>query len=95
MSLNIKCPRCGSNRAMLTHESKRHGCFRLILFGIWYAVRTVIRWIIGLLILVLFDWWIAILKAVMGKGYAWRSKRWFSPWRRLFYCPDCGYHFRA
>ena len=95
MALNVKCPKCGGTRAMLTGESKRHGCFWLVLFGIYYAVWSVIRWIIGLLILILFDWWIAILKAIAGKGYAWRSKRWFSPWRRTYYCPDCWYNFRA
>ena len=95
MALNVKCPKCGGTRAILTGEKKRHGCFWLVLFGIYYVIWTVIRWIIGLLVLILFDWWISIIKAIAHKGYVWRCKYWFSPWRRTYYCPDCGHNFRA
>ncbi len=95
MSLNPKCPRCGGTRAVLTTENKRHGCFWLLLFGIYYVIWSIIRWIIGLLIFILIDWWMFLLKHLMGKGYVMKCKRWFSPWRRYFYCPDCGTNFRG
>ena len=34
MSLNRKCPRCGSDFVQLTNERSRHGCFFTLLFGI-------------------------------------------------------------
>jgi hypothetical protein len=95
MSLNPKCPHCGGTRAVLTSEHKRHGCLWLILFRIYYVIWTILRWIAGLLVLILFDWWMAILKAIAGKGYVFKSKRFFSPWRRYYYCPDCGTNFRG
>ena len=54
-----------------------------------------IKWIIGLMIFVLYDWWMAIIKACMGKGHVWQSKKWFSGVKRIFYCHDCGYNFKA
>ena len=95
MPLNPKCPRCGGTRAMLTTERKRHGCFWLLLFGAWYMLWSFLRWIIGALLFLLLDWWLAILAAIRGKGYVFQCKRWFSPWRRNFYCPDCGFNFRG
>lgn len=35
MALNVKCPRCGGTCAMLTGESKRHGCL-----GVEFAYRS-------------------------------------------------------
>ena len=95
MALNRKCPKCGSHRVQLSNESSKHGCLFLILFGIYYFFWMLFRYMIGFLIFILYDWWMAIIHAIAGKGHVWQSKRWFSNRRRLYYCHDCGHNFRA
>ena len=93
--VNQRCPRCGSPYVQLVQESSKHGCLWLLFFGIYYAVWMLIRWMIGFLIFIYYDWWVAILKACMGKSHVWQSKRWFSNRRRVFYCHSCGYQYRS
>ena len=95
MAINHKCPRCGSPRVKMSGEKSKHGCFWMILFGIYYFFWIMIKWIIGLVIFILYDWWMAIIKAVSGKGHVWQCKKWFSGYKRVFYCHDCGYNFKA
>ena len=95
MAVNVKCPKCGSTKVQLSNESNKHGCLMVILFGIFYASWFFIRCIIGIMLLICYDWWMAIIKKASGKGHVWQSKRWFSNRRRVFYCHDCGYNFRA
>ncbi|MBQ3054995.1 MAG: hypothetical protein IJC88_02715 [Oscillospiraceae bacterium] len=95
MALNPKCPNCGSGRVQLSNETSKHGCFWMLVFGIYYFMWIIIKWTIGLMILVYYDWWMAIIKACLGKGYVWQSGRWFSARKRVFYCHDCGYNFRG
>ena len=95
MAINRKCPKCGSHRVQLSNESSKHGCLYLILFGIYYFFWLLFRYMIGFMIFILYDWWMAILHGITGKGHVWQSKRWFSNRRRLYYCHDCGYNFRA
>ena len=95
MSINKKCPKCGSSRVQLTDQTKRHGCLWLFLFGVYYVAWTFIKWIIGLLVLLLYDWWVAIIQACFGKQHIWRCRYWFTGVTRTFYCHDCGYNFRA
>lgn len=95
MAIRKKCPQCGGTRVQLTNESSKHGCLWTVLFGIYYICYVLIKWSVGLCILVLFDWWMAIIKAACGKGYVWKSRRFFSNRRQLYYCHDCGYNFRA
>lgn len=93
--VNKKCPKCGSEKVQLSNESSKHGCLYLILFTIPYVIWMFLKWMIGLILFVLYDWWMAILKTVTGKGHVWQSKRWFSNRRRIYYCHDCGHNFRA
>ena len=95
MALNPSCPKCGSGRVQLTVETRRHGCFWLVLFGVYYVLYIIFRWIIGLLVLLFYDWWAAIIHACMGRGHVWKCKYWFSGKRRTYYCHDCGYNFRG
>lgn len=95
MGVNTKCPKCGGQKVQLSSESSKHGCLFTVLFGIWYFFWLLIRWMIGLTILVAFDWWMAIIKAAQKKGYVWQSKRWFSNRRKVYFCHDCGHNFRA
>lgn len=95
MSINIKCPKCGSTHVQLSVEKDKHGCLWTVLFGIYYVVWLMMKWMIGALVFMFFDWWMAIIKKAQGKGYTWRSKGWFSAKKRVYYCHDCGYNFRA
>lgn len=95
MGLDIKCPKCGSTRVQLSEERGKHGCLYFILFGSLYIIYLISKWILAFCILILFDWWIAIIKAIMGKGYVWKSLSLFSSRRKLYYCHSCGHNFRA
>ena len=78
MSINMRCPKCGSYKVQLSGERSKHGCFWFLVFGIFYLIWIPIKWCIGLLILLLFDWWMALIKALCDKGYVWKSKGWFT-----------------
>lgn len=91
--MNRHCPRCGSYRVQLAAVESNHGCLWLFLFGWAYVFWVVIKWCIGFLLLVYLDWWMAIIKNAMGKGYVWKCKRWFTGRRRHYYCHDCFYNF--
>lgn len=95
MGLDIKCPKCGSTRVQLSEERGKHGCLYFILFGSLYIIYLIFKWTVAFCILILFDWWIAIIKAIMGKGYVWKSLSLFSSRRKLYYCHSCGHNFRA
>ena len=62
MGINRKCPRCGSTHVQLSDERSKHGCLWLILFGFFYLAWIIIKWIIGLMVFLLIDWWMAILR---------------------------------
>jgi len=93
--MNKKCPKCGGVKVQLSNERSKNGCLWFILFGWVYLMWVFIKWMIGLFILVLFDWWIAIIKMSMGKGYIWQSKKWFSGVKKIYFCHDCGNNFRG
>ena len=95
MSIHMRCPKCGSYKVQLSDERSKHGCFWFLVFGILYLIWIPIKWCIGLLILLLFDWWMALIKALCHKGYVWKSKGWFTLTKKIYYCHDCGYNFRA
>ncbi len=95
MSLNVRCPKCGGTNVQLVEEKEGHGCLWLILFGVFYVMWIALKWTIGLFILLLFDWWIAIIMRIFGKGYVWMSRYWFTTTRRRYYCHDCGHNFRT
>ena len=95
MAVNIKCPKCGSGKVQLSNEYSKHGCLYIFLFGAYYVAWVFCRWMIGLMLLCFYDWWMAIVNKSSGKGYVWQYKRWFSNRKRVFYCHDCGYNFRA
>ena len=94
MEANRKCPNCGSEKVQLSYISKNHGCLWFLLFGLFYVIWVMIKWIIGLIILICFDWWMAIIKESQEKGVVWESKKWFSGKTRVYYCHDCGYNFQ-
>lgn len=95
MALNVKCPKCGSTNVQLSNQENKHGCLYIVLFGIFYFMWLMIKWMIGFMILICFDWWMAIVKKSSDKGYVWQSKRWFSNKRKVYYCHDCGHNFKA
>ena len=95
MSINHKCPRCGSEYVQLTDEKSKHGCFWFLVFGALYVGWTMCKWVIGLLIFLLYDWWMAIIKACNNKGHVWQCRKWFAFTKRTYYCHDCGYNFKA
>ena len=95
MGINVKCPKCGSEKVQLSNETKNHGCLWTILFGWLYLMWVMIKWMVGFMILLLYDWWMSIVKKSQGKGHVWQCRKWFSGRQRICYCHDCGYNFRA
>ncbi len=59
----------------------------------YYILLVLVKWTIGICILICYDWWMAIIKAIAKKEYVWKCKRWFSGKKKTFYCHDCGYNF--
>ena len=95
MAINRKCPKCGSTKVQLSNEESKHGCLWTVLFGCIYIPWIMIKWCIGGMIFICYDWWMAIVKKAQGKGHIWQCKKWFSGRRKIYYCHDCGYNFRA
>lgn len=95
MGLNQKCPKCGSTHVQLSNVESKHGCLWFILFGWIYWIWVLVKWMIGFMIILCFDWWMAIIKAVQKKGYVWKGKRWFSGRKKTYYCHDCSYNFKG
>lgn len=95
MAVNTKCPKCGGTKVQLSDESSKHGCLYMVLFGWLYLMWIMIKWCIGIVVFLYYDWWMAIIHAVSGKGHVWQAKRWFSNRRRIYFCHDCGHNFRA
>lgn len=95
MALNRKCPKCGSTKVQLSSQQSKHGCLWFILFGVFYIIWIMYKWVIGLIIFTMFDWWMAIIKAAQNKGYVWKCRQWFAGKTRYYYCHDCGYNFKA
>jgi len=95
MSGYVKCPRCGGTNVQLSNQSSKHGCIWFILFGAYYLAWLAVKWTIGLMFLLFIDWWMAIIKAALNKGYVWHSSKWFSFSKKTYYCHNCGYNFRA
>ncbi len=95
MEINRKCPKCGGTNVQLSNERSKHGCLWFILLGWIYVFWIFIKWMIGLMVFCLFDWWMAIIYAVSKKGYVWQSKKFFSGSKRIYYCHNCGHNFKA
>lgn len=95
MAINCKCPKCGSDHVQLSNEANKHGILFTIIFGLPYLIIVFFKYIIGLMILVCYDWWMAIIKNKQNKGYVWKSKRWFSGKKRMYYCHECHTNFRG
>lgn len=94
--LNIKCPKCGSEKVQLSDTTKSHkGCLFALIFGIYYAIVVMVKWIIGMMIFICYDWWMSIVKSIQKKGHIWISKKFFTSKRKYYYCHDCGYNFKA
>lgn len=95
MAINVRCPKCGSTHVQLSSESNKHGCLWTILFGVYYLAWYCIRIVIGCMIFMFYDSWMKIVKTIMRRGHVWQCKRWFSNRRKVYYCHNCGFNFRA
>ncbi|MBR0466348.1 MAG: hypothetical protein IJJ40_02495 [Clostridia bacterium] len=95
MAINKKCPKCGSTHVQLSNERSKHGCLWFLIFGLYYIGLLFVKWIIGFMIFCFYDWYMSIIKKSTGKGYVWKCRKWFSGNKRVFYCHDCGYNFKA
>jgi len=95
MSLNVKCPKCGSTQVQLSSVSSKHGCLWLVLFGWAYLLWLMIKWTIGIMVFLFVDWWMEIVQLSQNKGYVWKCKGWFSMERKFYYCHSCGHNFRG
>ncbi len=94
MGVNTKCPKCGSEKVQCSNERSKNGCFWFIIFGWWYVILLMFKWMIGFIVLLCWDWWMALVKKNSGKGYIWKSRKWFSGKKKIYYCHDCGHNFR-
>ncbi len=95
MAINKNCPKCGSNYVQLSNERSKHGCLWIVLLGWVYILWLILKWIIGLCVFILWDWWMAIIHHMGGKGHIWQCRKWFSGNKRIYYCHNCGYNFKA
>ncbi len=94
MLLNSNCPRCGSKHTELVQEKYREYPVWLAPFRVSVFAWIVTRWIMGIFAFVLYDWWVALIRSLMGKGHIWLSKKCFTIHERTFYCRNCGHNFR-
>ena len=95
--INKLCPKCGSSRVQLSNEeTHHHGFFWWLFFG-WYAWSVYIccKWTIGLTVFLCWDIWAYIIDKIKGVGHVWQCRRFFSGKKRVYYCHDCGFNFRA
>ena len=75
-----KCSRCGS--AKTSYEVDEEILYRLLI-GILYLLIVLIRWVIGLVIFVLCDWWGVIYHFILcgithsSSRYKWKCRSWF------------------
>ena len=90
-----KCPKCGSNKTQLTSDKSKHGILWFILFGLYYVFWLMCKWMVGLCVLLCYDWWMAIIAKSRGKGYVFKSKGWFEFSTKKYYCHDCGDNFKG
>ena len=95
MSLNPKCPKCGSNKVRLTTEKSKHGFLWLFLFGMVYGMWWLFKATIAMCVFICFDWWYAIIKSSDKKGHIWLSKRIMENKSRTFYCEECHHNFKG
>lgn len=95
MAINVKCPKCGSEKVQLSNEMNKHGCLWSVLFGIWYFIWIIIKWCIGACVFICYDWWAYIIHKSSSKGHVWQAKKWISNKKKIYYCHECGYNFRA
>lgn len=95
MSINKKCPKCGSTKTTITSERGKHGFLWFILFGLVYGCWWLFKAMMALVVLICFDWWYALIQKSQGKGYVWLSKRMIQNSSRIYHCEKCGNNFRG
>ena len=95
MAINVKCPKCGGTKVQLSNEQNKHGCLYLVLFGWLYFMWLMFKWMIGFMVLLCYDSWMAIVHKAQNKGHVWQCKRFFSNKKKVYFCHDCGHNFRA
>ena len=95
MSLNPKCPKCGSNKVILTNENSKHSFLWFILLGWLWVMWWFVKAMAALIVLVYFDWWYAMIKKNQNKGYVWLSKRIIQNKSKTFHCNKCNNNFRG
>ena len=89
MAKDVRCRQCDSTNVELYDENKRG--LSLVVFEVWCFARLLYRWVCGTILLVGYDWWMAIAR----RGHIWQSKRQFTGKGRVYYCHNCGNSFRT
>ena len=95
MGIDRICPRCGNPHVQLIDEKPKYGCLWTLLFGIYYVIWVIIKFVIGTILFFCYDWWMAIIKKCLGKGHVWQCRKWLGFTKRYYYCHNCGYNFKA
>ena len=80
MGRHKRCTRCGST---LFPDNIDEEILYGILYGIFYIVILLVKWTIGLIVLVFYDWWMAICYSAYAlvtrdqRRYRWKCRNWF------------------
>jgi hypothetical protein len=80
MSRHKRCSKCGN---ALFPDNIDEEILYGILYGIIYVIILLVKWMIGLMILVFYDWWMAICYSVYTvvtkdkRRYRWKCRNWF------------------
>lgn len=94
MSLNKRCPQCNGTHVQLSDERRHHGCLWFLILGFYYVAFVFFKWILGIIVFFAFDIWMAIIMAILGRRYTFKSRILFRNKVRTYYCHDCGHNFR-
>lgn len=54
------------------------------MFGFWYLLLIPFKWVIGAIVFIVYDWWMAIIKKMKGKGHVWKCKGWFVGTKKIY-----------
>ena len=80
MAKRKKCSRCGS--AKTPYEIDEEILYSLLI-GIFWLLIVLIKWVIGLVIFVLYDWWRVVYHVIScrithsSSRYKWKCRSWF------------------
>ncbi|MBE6644671.1 MAG: hypothetical protein E7612_04735 [Ruminococcaceae bacterium] len=89
------CPNCRGSNILISYEKESEGNFFAVFFGIFYLAWFLVRCAVGLVILIFYDVWRAVIEKRRGRSHIFISRRWFRGSKKSYYCQDCKTHFKG